>query len=84
MRNFIVSLALVAETALIVWTGYVLYRWWRVTSDLDPNNRFADLVPYYGDFDAIVAPWLAASAIIPACFVVIGVAEWLRHRKISS
>lgn len=78
MGKELVRLALVAETVLAVWTAYVAYRWFRVSrTEFGP---FADLVPFKGAFDVVVVPWLFGLAVIPACWVVLSVADRVSKR----
>jgi len=65
-------LALIVETALVVWTGYVFYKWSVANAG---SEAFTGLLPYRGSFALVVTPWLAASAIIPACLIILPVAE---------
>lgn len=78
MRSYLVALALIAETAVLLMTAYVTYRW-TVANYHQPWNRFSDLVPYYGGFERIVAPWAFASLLIPVCWVVLAVARRARQ-----
>jgi hypothetical protein len=72
VRTSLINLALIVETALVVWTGYVFYKWSLANAGSEP---FIGLVPYRGSFALVLAPWLIASAIIPACLIVLAVAE---------
>ena len=72
MRTSLINLALLVETALVVWTGYVFYKWSLANAGSEP---FAGLLPYRGSFALVLAPWLIASAIIPASLIVLAVAE---------
>lgn len=82
MRTTLVNLALIVETALLVWTAYVFYRW--LVANEGPATAFSDLIPYHGIFAVVVVPWLAASAIIPACLVIIAIADRLRQHSNSN
>ena len=82
MKTTLVNLALIVETTLVVWTGYVLYRW--TIANAGPDTPFTDLYPYRGNFAVVVAPWLAALVVIPACLVVLAAAERFRQRKNSN
>jgi hypothetical protein len=80
MRPVLISLALIIETGLIIWTSYVFYRWhfetaWAGTP-IDPG-------PYWGSFQAIVAPWIFASLYIPACMLVLRIARPVIYRRNS-
>jgi hypothetical protein len=52
-----------------------------VDCEWGPDNEFTDLIPYRGIFAVVVAPWLAASAIIPACLIVLAVTERIRANR---
>jgi hypothetical protein len=74
MRPILISLALIAETGLIIATAYVFYRWrlenaWPGIPTTPPNP------PYWGGFETIVAPWIFSSLFIPACFGVLATAR---------
>ena len=77
MRLAIVSLALIAETVLVVATAYVFYRW--SVANAGPQTPFSDLIPYWGAFARVVAPWIAACVVIPACALVLTVARRFRR-----
>lgn len=78
MTPRLLALALIAETAVVIRTAYVAYRW--NISNEQPWNHFRDLAPYYGDFAVVVAPWVFASLFIPACFIVLAIARRLTTR----
>jgi hypothetical protein len=74
MRPILISLALIAETGLIIATAYVFYRWrlenaWPGIPINPPNPT------YWGGFETIVAPWIFSSLFIPACFGVMATAR---------
>jgi hypothetical protein len=72
VRTSLINLALIVETALVVWTGYVFYKWSLANAGSEP---FTGLLPYRGSFALVLAPWLIGSLIIPACLIVLAVAE---------
>lgn len=80
MRTFIVNFALLVEALLLVWTGYVFYRWSVATGGTDEANMFADLIPYNANFEVVVAPWLAAASVIPLWFGLSVFARTMRKR----
>lgn len=73
-RSTAVKAALVIEVMIIVWAAYVAYRWWFATDgQYGSLGMFGDLVPFYGPFQIVVAPWLFATAVIPLCLLVLAI-----------
>jgi hypothetical protein len=80
VRATLINLALILETALVVWTG-VFYRC--SVANVGPDTPFTDLIPYRKNFAVVVAPWKAASAIIPACLIVLDIAKRIRRKNLK-
>jgi hypothetical protein len=84
IRAAAIKTALVVEVVLVVWASYVTYRWEFATDGkFGSLGQFGDLVPFYGPFQAVVAPWLFVAAVIPVCFMVLAAADRV-IRKISN
>lgn len=80
MRRYLTSIALIAETGLVIVTAYVSYRWYYAT--LWPGTPVIPM-PYRGSFEAVLAPWIFACSFIPACFLVLSIAGWLSQSNVS-